>query len=350
MQNRIYTAFIFIVFTLLAINKIKAQSCAGTWALERPITVDCFSGQYVGQVSGNPLGCPINPTYTAIQTNTFTFLNPVSSFSIDFRSFDGAVQCPRLEIRVNGLFYHLTAGNLSDFTTGPTCGGSFSAITVTSDGYITTATTLSSRGRISISNVYANSVTISSNDGNGTAFTTPFGCTTIPLNLLFFTGKPVNACKALLQWKSGIELNIRNIEVLGSVNGAIFNKVAEVVAKGDNSYYTIETDNKEDEFFRLRINDLDGHYEYSEIIRVKSECNNPNYQIIPNPVINMMDITGIEKEDLVTIKNTLGQTILRFKTPQNNNRFNLQELSSGIYFVQVFNANKIKSSMKVFKK
>lgn len=350
MQNRIYTAFIFIVFTLLAINKIKAQSCAGTWALERPITVDCFSGQYVGQVSGNPLGCPINPTYTAIQTNTFTFLNPVSSFSIDFRSFDGAVQCPRLEIRVNGLFYHLTAGNLSDFTTGPTCGGSFSAITVTSDGYITTATTLSSRGRISISNVYANSVTISSNDGNGTAFTTPFGCTTIPLNLLFFIGKPVNACKALLQWKSGIEVNIRNIEVLRSVNGAVFNKVAEVVAKGDNSYYTIEIDNKEDAFFRLRINDLDGHYEYSEIIRVKSDCSKVAYDVIPNPVTSEMEIKGLQKDDRVSIKNSLGQTVLIINSPQPGNMYNIEGLPPGLYLIQVSNPNEIKSALKFIKK
>lgn len=347
--QKIHASLFCLTICLITIGNIKAQPCAGSWALQRPITQQCVSGQWVGQVSGNPAGCPVNPTYTSLQTNTFTFASPVSTFFIDFLGFDGAVQCARMEIKVNGVFYSLTTANLSDFPSGSTCTQSFAAISVTPDGYLTVASTQISQGRIMITNVNASSVTVSTNDGNGTAFTTPFGCITIPINLVFFSGSATNNCRALLRWKSGIELNVKNIEVLRSVNGAIFNKVAEISPKGDDSYYSLETDNREDAFFRLRINDLDGHFEYSEIIRVKSGCDNPIYKISTNPVGSSMEIEGLQKDDMVSIKNTLGQTVMTFNSPQTDNKFNLLQLASGVYFVQILNPSGLKVGLKVIK-
>ncbi len=347
--NKILTYLLCFFACIVCIKNAKSQACAGSWANERPITVDCFSGQYVGQVSGNPTGCPINPVYTGLQTNTFTFNVPVSIFSIDFRSFDGAVQCPRMEIKINGIFYPLNTGNINDFNSGSTCGGNFSAIGVTSEGYLTTTSTLSSRGRITIANVSANSVTVSTNDGNGTAFSNPFGCTTVPLNLIFFSGKALNNCKSLLQWKSGIELNVKNIELLRSVNGTLFNKVAEVSPKGDDSYYEVQTDNNVDAFFKLKVNDLDGRFEYSEIIKIKSNCDNSVYSIVPNPVNDFMEISGLQNDDKVVIKSTTGQTVLNFAASRNYNRFNLQQLNSGVYVVEIFNAKGHRAALKIIK-
>jgi len=339
----------------LSTKSIFAQACNGSWALQRPLTSQCVIGQWVGwQNGGDPLGCPVNPLYSGVQTNTFTFAYPVSSFSIDFRGFDGAVLCPRIEIKVNGLFYPLMASNISDFPPGSTCtNSSFAYMELTADGYLTVSisggSALRGHGRITIDNVNATSVSVSTNDGSGTIFSDPFGCTTIPLNLLFFLGNATNNCKALLRWKSGIELNVKNIELLRSVNGAIFNKVAEVAPKGDNSNYSIETDNFEDAFFRLRINDIDGHYEYSDIIKIKSACNSLAYKINPNPVNNLMEIEGLQKDNSVLIKNAVGQTVMMFNSPQNSNTFNLQKLSSGLYFVQIFNANGIRKILKIIK-
>ena len=348
-KKKIYTWLFCFAACLIAIDNIKAQSCAGSWALQRPASDPCVTGQWVGQAGGNPTGCPVNPSYTALQTNTFTFTDPVSTFSIDFSGFDGSVQCPRMEIKINGVFYPLSITNISDVTPGPTCTGFFSTIVVTSDGYLTTSNTLYSQGRITITNVNASSVTVSSNDGQGTVFSNPFGCTTVPLILEFFSGNTSNNCKALLRWKSGIELNVKNIELLRSVNGTLFNKVATVSPKGDNSNYSIETDNREDAFFRLKINDLDGHYEYSDIIRVKSGCANTIYQITPNPVNSLMEIAGLEKDDRVSIKNTLGQTVLIFNAPQNINKFNMQKLAQGLYFVQIQNSNGGRANFKIIK-
>lgn len=339
---------IFYISFFVSKNNIKAQSCAGSWAVNRPISVQCITGQYVGQ-SGtiNPVGCPTNPIYTAIQINTFTFASPVSSFFIDFIGFDGAIQCARMEVKVNGVFYALTNSNLTDLPTGSTCTASFSTISVTPDGYLAVNTLQLSQGRIYINNVLANSVTVSTNDGNGTVVSNPFGCTTVPLNLVSFSGLNIRECKAKLEWRSGIELNIKNIELLRSVNGILFNKVAEVSPKGDNSFYAIESENNEDAFFRLRINDLDGHYEYSEVIRVKSGCLN-DYRIIPNPVSDLMAIEGLIKNENVLIRNVLGQVVLACNST-NNNKLNVRGLHAGLYYVQVSNNKMIKAVIKMVK-
>lgn len=350
LQRKIYPTLIWVIVWFMIGNNIVAQNCAGSWALQRAATAECVSGQWVGQVSGNPPGCPLNPTYTPLQTNSFTFNEPVSIFSIDFRAFDGAANCPRMEIKVNGVFYPLSNANLSDFPPGSTCMGIFSTIAVTSDGYLTTSNTLSSQGRITISNVIASSVTVSTNDGNETVFSNPFACTTVPLNLIFFSGSATNDCKGILRWKSGIELNVKNIEVLRSTNGAIFNKVADISPKGDDSYYLLEIDNREDAFFRLKIIDLDGSYEYSDIIKVKSVCTDTDYKILPNPVNELMEIIGLQKNDKVSIKNTLGQTVLILNSSQSNSKFNLQKLPPGIYFAQIYNANEIMMTLKIIKK
>ena len=89
---------------ILSVN-IMAQLCSGSWARQIPITAECVTGQYVGQnLTGNPAGCPTNPIYTSLQTNIFTFTQPVNTFSIDFIGFDGAIQCPRMEIKLNILW------------------------------------------------------------------------------------------------------------------------------------------------------------------------------------------------------------------------------------------------------
>lgn len=348
--------FLLLCFAVLYTKSIAAQVCSGSWVLQRPLTSQCVVGQWVGwQNAGTPSGCPVNPVYTGVQTNTFTFAYPVSSFFIDFRGIDGPPLCARIEIKINGIFYPLTASNLSEFPPGSTCtNGSYSYITLTSDGYITISTLggsgLSGQGRIAINNVDATSVSVSTNDGSGTIFSDPFGCTLVPLNLEYFSGINLANCKALLSWKSGIEQNVKNIEVLRSVNGTIFDKVADVLPKGDNSNYSIEIENKEAAFFRLKIKDLDDHYEYSEIIRVKSDCSKVAYDVIPNPVTSEMEIKGLQKDDMVSIKNSLGQTVLIFNSPQPGNMYNIEGLPPGLYLIQVSNPNEIKSALKFIKK
>jgi hypothetical protein len=278
----------------------------------------------------------------------------VSIFSIDFIGFDGAILCARIEIKINGIFYPLTAANITPLASSPTCvTGSFTYFTLTADGYITVSTIggagLIGRGRITITNVNATSVTVSTNDGVGTAFSNPFNCTTVPLKLESFNGQS-NNCKVLLNWKTGIEFNVKNIEVQRCEDGSVFNKVVELSPKGSDSEYSFITSNISDAFFRLKITDFDGYYEYSNILNIKSNCNKTTYQVIPNPTSSSMEITGLKDDDRVFVLDMLGRKVLTLNSSNNNNKFDIQKLMQGMYILQIINNNMIKYNIKIIKK
>jgi hypothetical protein len=199
-----------------------------------------------------------------------------------------------------------------------------------------------------ITNVNASSVTVSTNDGNGTAFSSPFGCITIPLKLESFTGFSTD-CKALLKWRTGVEQNVKDIEIQRSENAASFTKVGKIVPKGSNSSYSFFCDNITNGYFRLKIIDFDGHYEYSNILSIKSNCNKTPYQVLPNLINNSIEIIGFKNNDKVFIVDMLGRILLIFTSSQSNNKFDIQKLTSGMYVLQVINNGMVKFSTKLIK-
>lgn len=353
LRKKLRFKFLFcFVFSILAIENIAAQVCPGLWDVGTSLNFGCFFGKWVGQFNSNsePVGCPINPVYTSGQSNTFTFDFPVESFIIDFTSFTTAAGCGKMEIKINNVFYPLNTSNLIDMPSSIGCPGVFSFIALTNEGYITSTNNSQSssngHGRIIINGVNATSVTISTNDPAGTIVSAPFNCTIIPLKLETFTGESEN-CKASLNWKTGIEFNVKNIEVQRSEDGNVFNKVGEVIPKGSDSKYSFITANISDAFFRLKIIDLDGSFNYSEIIYLKSFCNKLSYEIIPNPAFNEIEIVKLKNTDKVIVSDMLGKVMLIFNTPQNN-KLNIQSLPSGMYIFRIINGLN-NSSLRVIK-
>lgn len=326
------------------------QFCSGSWALQRPVTSNCFSGQWVGWQNPGPppVGCPINPAYPGTETNTFTFTNPVSNFSIDFTGFDGSNECPRIGLKVNGSFYHLTSSNLAPLPL-PECPSTY-IMSVTPDGYlVSNSIGGKGQGRITINGVNAGSVDVSTNDGAGTIFSNPFnGNNVVPLKLESFLGTS-NNCNTLLNWKTGTEQNVKNIEIQRSDDGNSFAKVGLVSPKGSNSHYSFIIRNSKDAYFRLKITDLDGYYEYSIVLSIKSNCRNITYQVIPNPANSSIQIIGLTNDDEIFILDILGRKVLSFHSSQGNNKFDIQKLPTGMYFLQVINGGIIKSNSKLFK-
>ena len=339
---------------MAAVN-IIAQPCSGSWALQRPLTSLCVVGQWVGwqNPGGNPSGCPINPVYTGVQTNTFTFSNPVSTFSIDFRGFDASPGCARIEIKINDVFYPLTTANFVDFPVGSICTiGAFANMEVTLNGYLTNSSTggpgNTGQGRIIITNVNATNVSVSANDGSGTIFSDPFNCLpVVPLKLISFKVRS-SLCKAQLNWETGAEQNVKSIEIQISRNGILFNKTGEIAPKGSNSLYSFETNSSSDTYFRLKINDLDDSYQYSEIVYLKSSCNNPIYTVSPNPASDMIEVSGLTNNDWLMLSDISGRIIRKFNFQQGD-RFNIQNLATGMYIIQVINTGVVKEKFKLIK-
>ena len=350
-KNIVCKIVICFAFSMtVCLSNISAQICSGTWALNHILSQACLTGQWIGyqNPTADPAGCPANPVYMGVQINTFSFANPVSGFIIDFKGFDASPGCARLELRINGSFYPLTTANLINFLqgSGVPCELPPTNITATSDGYLTSTSSNGGSAGIMINNVYAESVTVSTNDRNGISVGTPRNCLSIvPIKLKTFAAS-ANNCKATLTWETGMESNVKNIELLRSHNGILFEKAGDVIPKGNNSHYAIEIDNYKDAYFKLRTNDFDGHYGYSKIISLKSNCKTSVYTVSPNPAGDVMEVKGLTTGDQLQLLDIAGKMTRKYNFTHTN-KFDLQNLAPGIYIVQVINATTIKVTLRV---
>lgn len=344
----------YFLFLLILIPQfLKAQSCSGHWVNNHPLTFQCISGQQIGLPPlGDPPGCPVNPIYTPLQTNTFIFDNPVSDFFIDFNAFNSyLIGCPRLQIKLNGIFYPLTALNLIELPTGTICSGSVSSLTITNDGCITTAIAESNgQGRLIFSGVNASSITISTNDtGGGIVVANP--CfELIPIQIKSFKGLTNGNCEVKLEFESGIESSLRNIEIERSFDGTVFSKLLELSPRGNDSKYAIQCKNSGNLFYRLKMNDLDGKFSYSEIIRINNSCTSSPIMILPNPSAQKIVIENVQPNDQLIIADILGRELYRINAMNSPTEINIQQLSPGMYFLNVFRKKSKVETAKFVKK
>lgn len=325
-----------------------SQTCSGHWVNNRPLTFQCISGQNIGynNLFGDPPNCPINPIYNPNQSNTFVFDNPVSDFFIDFNAFESnQIGCPRLEIKINNIFFALISSNLTELPLGASCFGSVSFLTVTNDGYISTAASQSNgQGWLVFTGVNASSITISTNDkGGGIVVANP--CfSPLPIQIRSFAGIATGNSEVSLEFETGIESNVRNIEIEGSIDGVHFTKLAETQPKGNDSRYRVQLNASNNIFFRLKVNDLDGNHSYSEVIRVINNCSISTLRISPNPATTKILVENTQRNDQLTITDVTGREIFHQQVTKSSEEINIHHLTPGFYFVTLFrNRTSIKS-------
>ena len=170
----------------------------------------------------------------------------------------------------------------------------------------------------------------------------------LPISLSSFDGKKVNN-QNQLSWTTETEKNGSLFEVEKSVNGKSWAKLGEVAAKGNTTrrenYSFTDKNPAATNYYRLKMVDRDGSYEYSKIV----SANNGKSTVVnlfPNPVQERLNL-NIESQDInevnVQVINMNGQVVLvsnntigRSNTPIS---IDANELQSGIYFVKITDEN-----------
>ena len=110
----------------------------------------------------------------------------------------------------------------------------------------------------------------------------------LPLNLLYFTGKPV-AGQTLLQWQTSQEVNTDHFDVERSIDGSGFTAIGVIpaIVNGANIYSYTDVQPKEGtNYYRLKMVDKDGSYTYSNVVSVVFTAGNGGLTVYPNPVTN----------------------------------------------------------------
>jgi hypothetical protein len=112
--------------------------------------------------------------------------------------------------------------------------------------------------------------------------------TPLPLTLLSFTGRQ-EGDKNILSWQTSDEVNTKEFVIEWSGDGHTYLPIGTVVAAshstGTLSYsYTHDPAPAGNDFYRLRMVDLDGHFTYSNIVQLNVAGSMAPLNVWPNPV------------------------------------------------------------------
>ncbi len=141
----------------------------------------------------------------------------------------------------------------------------------------------------------------------------------LPVELKEFAGFDDN-CTIKLKWETATESNFNYFDVERSYDGVNFQAIAKAESMGSTAtgadYDYIDENIKPVNYYRLKIVDIDGSYDYSDVIVVKSTCFEQTVAITdvyPNPVVDklfiQMTIPTTEREVQAYIIDKMGRTV-----------------------------------------
>lgn len=133
--------------------------------------------------------------------------------------------------------------------------------------------------------------------------------------------------------------DFENWETVGFVKGNNNSTSTEEYSYLDNSM------KKTSIYYRLKQEDWDGRYEYSEVKSITLNKKNLAINIFPNPTLDFINISSGENFDCI-LRDRLGRIVV---LENNTNRLNLSSLEAGLYLLTVKKGSTT-STHKIWKK
>lgn len=162
----------------------------------------------------------------------------------------------------------------------------------------------------------------------------------LPLNLISFSAA-LQGGSAQLFWKTTNEVNVSNFRIERSSDGVNFHGIATVNAYNNLANNYSFTDNSTIEnvvYYRLKMIDKDGSFQYSFIILLKNKTSN-RLSMYPNPASTLVTIVhGLPQgKATLSVKNIAGiklQTIAVNSNVQQTSFALSNALKAGNYLLQ----------------
>ena len=167
----------------------------------------------------------------------------------------------------------------------------------------------------------------------------------LPIELVYFSAS-INLETISFEWMTASEINNDFFTLEGSINGSNWNLIETISGELNsttNIIYNREFNNREDEFiyFRLKQTDLDGKYDYSDVITAERE-KIENFRMYPNPLKDRSLKINVDSElsYSVMIFNLSGAIVYELKNIETREIWiNDLDVPSGIYMVSVQTSN-----------
>lgn len=180
----------------------------------------------------------------------------------------------------------------------------------------------------------------------------------LPIELFAFTAQALNTTDAQLNWTTASEINSSHFDIQRSIQGISWITIDTVAAAGNsrsNQFYTL-TDKKVFDpnkitnpnfYYRLKMVDIDGYFEYSDVRYVKFE--NVGGPLVGNPFPNptLLGSTSVQlhvsiggeanlRVDIYDLKGNIVSTNTRLLSKgMNTVTIGAATLSSGIYLIKL---------------
>ncbi len=170
-----------------------------------------------------------------------------------------------------------------------------------------------------------------------------FKASVLPVELIAFTGS-TDDCKVTLKWSAASEVNFSHYEIQRSIDGRSFSKIGEVISGGTSinaDYSFVDTKPDTENYYRLKMVDLDETFEFSNMINLEVDCQkNRNLKIYPNPLVGAQLTVELYTESLnmmLVITDLSGKIMQSFVVDtdfgQNTLRLDTGNLPNGTYFI-----------------
>jgi hypothetical protein len=173
--------------------------------------------------------------------------------------------------------------------------------------------------------------------------------TLLPLTLLGLSANPENGYNKIV-WKTANESNTKNFEIEISYDGRNFRTYSSIAAAGNSTVERTYSFNDYSimpgiaTFYRIKANDLEGKFTYSNIAVVYAKSNNQNtISIINNPIIgnkvNILINAKKEQRAALSIIDMNGKRLLakQIQLNKGGQLFIVDEVvkTAGMYIVEI---------------
>jgi surface protein len=160
----------------------------------------------------------------------------------------------------------------------------------------------------------------------------------LPVELLHFSATPTADNKVLLEWETASEIDndyfgiekaddALNFIPLGKISGAGYSTQLQ------QYQFLDEAPNEGWNYYRLKQMDLDGTFDYSQVVAVYLETGKEDLYIYPNPVVESIHFSKPVSGSILLI-NQYGQEVWHMDRLDNTEKLSLPELPSGNYKIQ----------------
>jgi|GEM_PF-411382 len=203
---------------------------------------------------------------------------------------------------------------------------------------------------------YAQFNGLTSLTGGGLGYTVGNNSVILPIELVQFDARPVNDEMVVLDWVTASEINSDFFGLERSIDGITWEQFGKEKAAGNSNDYLVYSATDFDPFkgvsyYRLRLVDRDGTYEYSEVeeVRFDNQIDDLGFGLYPNPNQGsfIIQLGEVPANTSLVIRNSIGQIVQSWNvsTEADQSRvIQVNGLAAGAYLVQLSSGDNVKNA------